>query len=402
MTNRSTEGAPQGRPPEIAITAAELREVPTPCFVIDEDRIMQNCDLLDRVQRESGAKVLLALKGFAAWRLFPAISKKLSGCTCSGLHEALLAHQEFGGEVHVYSPAYSAQDLGEILGIADHVIFNSLHQWDRFASHWEREEKAAGVSRGLRINPQHREVAVEIYDPCAPGSRLGVTAAELQHRLPDGIEGLHFHTLCELGSDALARTLEAIEGRFGTILEDPQLRWFNFGGGHHITKPGYDLENLIDIIRQHRERYRHEVYLEPGEAVALNAGVLIASVLDIVSCDGIDTAILDVSATAHMPDVLEMPYRPVIENAGEPGERAHTIRLGGPTCLAGDIIGDYSFDAPLRVGDRLVFGDMAIYSMVKTTTFNGVQHPAIAIRWSGGETEVVRRFGFEDYRNRLG
>ncbi|MGA1488091.1 MAG: carboxynorspermidine decarboxylase, partial [Planctomycetota bacterium] len=258
-----------------------------------------------------------------------------------------------------------------------------------------------------RINPEHREVAVELYDPCATGSRLGVTAEQLGESLPPGCEGLHFHTLCQLGADALERTLEAVEARFAAALRDPGLRWVNFGGGHHITRPGYDTELLIRLIRDFRERHGVSVILEPGEAVALNAGVLVATVLDVVSSCGIETAILDASATAHMPDVLEMPYRPVIEGGHDPGERAHTYRLGGPTCLAGDVLGEWSFDAPLEPGRRLVLGDMAHYTMVKTTTFNGVPHPAIAVRRAEGydppgRNEVVRTFGYRDYRDRLG
>ena len=392
------------RPIEIAIPGEALTRLPTPSFVVDETRLLENVALLDRVQQESGAKVLLALKGFASWPLFPLISSTLAGCTCSGLHEALLAREKFGGEVHVYSPAFSDADLHAVVAVADHVIFNSLSQFERHDRRWRDPSVAASSlpSRGLRINPEHREVEVELYDPCAPGSRLGIAASELPDTLPDGVEGLHFHTLCELGSDALERTLGAVEEKFARPLADERLKWFNFGGGHHITRPGYDVERLISLITAHREKYGHQVYLEPGEAVALNAGVLVASVLDVVKNGGIETAILDISATAHLPDVLEMPYRPVIENAGEPEERAHTYRLGGLTCLAGDIIGDWSFDEPLVPGSRLVFGDMAHYTMVKTTTFNGVAHPSLAVRWRGGEVELLRTFGYEDYRDRLG
>ncbi len=403
MINRSTDGTETGDFGPIAISGSALRDLETPCYVIDAARIERNCTILDRVQREGGAKVLLALKGFATWSLFPTIARTLAGCAASGLHEAKLAKEKFGKEIHVYSPAFSDADLDEILPIADHVIFNSLAQWERFASRWNAAPAGSLPSRGLRLNPEHREVEVELYDPCAPGSRLGVTAEALGGRLPPGIEGFHFHTLCELNSDALERTLAAVEERFGEALRDPRIRWVNFGGGHHITRADYDVDRLIRLVRDHRARFGHEVILEPGEAIALNTGVLVASVLDVVSSGEIDNAILDVSATAHMPDVLEMPYRPVIEGAGAPGERAHTIRLGGPTCLAGDRIGDYSFDAPLEVGDRLVFGDMAHYTMVKTTTFNGVAHPSIAIYDSRtGESRVVRRFGYEDYRDRLG
>jgi len=406
-TSRSTDplSAPTDLPIEIAIPGALLRDLPSPCFVIDEARIEENCRALARVRRESGAEVLLALKGFANWALFPTIARHLDGCTCSGLHEALLSREEFGGRTCVYSPAYTDEDLEKLLPIADHLIFNSLGQWERFAPQWA--EGRARPSRGLRINPEHREVAVELYDPCATGSRLGVTAEQLGESLPPGCEGLHFHTLCQLGADALERTLEAVEARFAAALRDPGLRWVNFGGGHHITRPGYDTELLIRLIRDFRERHGVSVILEPGEAVALNAGVLVATVLDVVSSGGIETAILDASATAHMPDVLEMPYRPVIEGGHDPGERAHTYRLGGPTCLAGDVLGEWSFDAPLEPGRRLVLGDMAHYTMVKTTTFNGVPHPAIAVRRAEGydppgRNEVVRTFGYRDYRDRLG
>ena len=400
-----TAPSESGRPIEIAIPGSALTRVPTPSFVIDEARIEANCRLLDRVQEEAGAEVLLALKGFANWALFPTVGRHLAGCTCSGLHEAQLSREKFGGTTCVYSPAYSDDDLAQILPIADHVIFNSLAQWHRFDRHWQRGGRLP--SRGLRINPEHREVEVALYDPCAPGSRLGVTAAQLGDTLPDGCEGLHFHTLCELDSDALERTLAAVEEKFGAHLRDPRLKWMNFGGGHHVTRPGYDIERLIRLVKSHREKYGHRVYLEPGEAVALNAGVLVASVLDLVENGGVTNAILDVSATAHMPDVLEMPYRPVIEGGFPAGERAHTYRLGGPTCLAGDVIGDWSFDEPLEPGRRLVFGDMAHYTMVKTTTFNGVPHPSIAVRWRGsdgtdGRIDVVRTFGYEDYRDRLG
>ncbi len=382
----------------IAISGSALADVPTPCFVIDRAALQRNAQRLHQVQQESGAKILLALKGYAAWATFPILKPYLAGCTCSGLHEALLAHEKFGGEVHVYSPAYTEREVESLRSIADHMVFNSLSQWERFAPQWS----AGGPSRGLRLNPEHREVDVALYDPCAPGSRLGVTAETLKGTLPEGIEGLHFHTLCELNSDALARTLLAVEERFEFALRDPRVKWINFGGGHHITRDDYDVARLVKLIQSHRQRYGHDVYLEPGEAVALNAGVLIASVLDVVSSGEVDIAILDTSATAHMPDVLEMPYRPAIEGAAEPGVKKHTFRLGGLTCLAGDVIGDYSFDQPLRVGDRLVFGDMAHYSMVKTTTFNGVPLPSIALHDAAtGETQIVRRFGYGDYRDRL-
>jgi carboxynorspermidine decarboxylase len=384
----------------------------TPCYVVDLGALRRNLATLARAEEESGAAILLALKGFAMWSVFPEVRRRLRGIAASGLHEAELGRREFGGEVHVYSPAYPPEDVPAILDIADHVVFNSFGEWRRhrdaaLAASAARE--AAGRSRlrfGMRVNPEHSEVKVTLYDPCAPRSRLGVTAAEFERAMAagggglEGLSGLHFHTLCELDSDALERTVEVFERRFGAWIGGMQ--WINMGGGHHITRPGYDIERLARVVRDFRRRHDGvEVYLEPGEAIALRTGVLVASVLDIVENE-MPIAILDTSATAHMPDVLEMPYRAEIEGAGQPGEFSHTYRLGGLTCLAGDIIGDYSFRAPLAVGQRLVFLDMAHYTMVKNTTFNGVRLPSIA--WfdpETGETRVVRRFGYEDYRNRL-
>ncbi len=378
----------------------------TPCFLVDEDALERNLRTLASVQERSGARVLLALKGFALWAAAPLIDRYLSGVCCSGLHEAMLGREKFAGEVHVYSPAFRDDEINDILEMADHLSFNSLAQWSRF-----RGAVAAMPDPplcGLRVNPEHREVAVELYDPCAPFSRLGVTAANLAGREAEleGLSGLHFHPLCELNSDALQRTLDAVERRFAWWL--PRVRWVNMGGGHHITRPDYDLDLLVRLISDFRARHGVDVYLEPGEAVGLNAGVLVATVLDVFR-NGMDIAVLDTSATTHMPDVLEMPYRPRLVAVGPdglegglPGERAHTYRLGGLSCLAGDVIGDYSFDRPLRPGDRLVFADMAHYTMVKTTTFNGVPLPSIALhRPSTGAFRVVRRFSYEDYRDRL-
>jgi carboxynorspermidine decarboxylase len=349
------------------------------------------------VGADSGGKVLLALKAFATWSTFPLLRRYLCGTAASGLHEALLAREHFGGEIHVYSPAFAGPDLAELLGFVDHVVFNSLGQWERFrplvASCGRR------VSCGIRVNPEHSEAGKPLYDPCAPHSRLGVTARGWPEEVPDGLEGLHWHNLCEQGADALARTVAAVERRFGRLLG--RVRWVNVGGGHHITRPGYDVGQLVQVVRDLRARWGVEVYLEPGEAVALNTGFLVASVLDVIQ-NGMPVAILDASATAHMPDVLEMPYRPEVVGAGRPGELPYTCRLAGPTCLAGDVIGDYSFARPLRPGGRLVFGDMAHYSMVKNTTFNGVPLPAVATFDPGGAgLKVVRRFGYHDYRDRL-
>jgi carboxynorspermidine decarboxylase len=341
--------------------------------------------------------MLLALKGFAAWSTFPLVGKYLDGVAASGPDEARLGAEELGKQVHTYCPAFDEASLRETIRYSDHVIFNSPSQVDRFRS--IIDEHLSHASFGLRINPEHSEVDVALYDPCAPGSRLGTTQSALVRANLRGIEGLHFHTLCELGADALQRTLAVIEDQFAPWLDDA--KWVNFGGGHHITKPNYDVGLLIDLVREFRRRHRVEVFLEPGEAIALNAGVLVASVLDIVENDG-PIAILDVSATAHMPDILEMPYRPQVRNAAEPGKLTHSYRLGGLSCLAGDMIGEYSFAQPLKVGDRLLFEDMAHYTMVKTTTFNGVRLPSIALYDPRDDSyQVQRRFDYEDYRNRL-
>ncbi|MCA9519714.1 MAG: carboxynorspermidine decarboxylase [Myxococcales bacterium] len=366
----------------------------SPCFVIDLGALEENLRILADVQRRADCKILLALKGFATWSTFELVSRYLSGGAASSPHEAQLAREGLGGEVHVYAPAFSEADLREVLRFADHVVFNSFSQWQRLGA----IALEAGVSCGIRINPEHREVAVALYDPCAPGSRLGVTAATFRPESLEGIEGLHFHTLCELDSDALERTLVSVEEKFGAYL--PQMKWVNFGGGHHITRPSYDRERLVRLVRDFKARYGVEVYLEPGEAIAIRTGVLVATVLDVIENET-QIAILDTSATAHMPDVLEMPYRAEIVGSALPGEKAHSYRLGGLTCLAGDVIGDYSFDEPLRVGQRLTFLDMTHYTMVKTTNFNGVRLPSIALRHTDGRIELVRRFDYASYRDRL-
>ncbi|MEI6149335.1 MAG: carboxynorspermidine decarboxylase [bacterium] len=376
----------------------ETNGIETPCYVVDEGKLEANLKRLDEVQSRTGCKILLALKGFAMFSTFPLIRRYLWGAAASSLCEARLAAEEFQREVHVYEPAYRADEFPELIGYAHHIVFNSFAQWRAFKPVVERSGKP--VRCGIRINPQHSEVKVALYDPCAAGSRLGVTLDQFQGQDLTGLSGLHFHTLCELNSDALERTLEAVEARFGGYLATMQ--WVNFGGGHHITRADYDVDRLCRVIQGFRQRYPHlEVYLEPGEAIALNTGVLVASVLDIVH-NAMDIAILDTSAAAHMPDVLEMPYRPNIVGAGQPGEFAHTYRLGGLTCLAGDVIGDYSFPAPLEIGRKLVFLDMAHYTMVKNNTFNGVGLPSIALyQPDTGKVRVVRKFGYEDYRNRL-
>ena len=374
----------------------------SPSWVIDMTALENNLRILADVQERAGCKILIALKGFATWSTFPLVRKYLSGATASAPHEARLAHEKLGGELHAYAPAYSESDISELLPICDHLVFNSLSQWQLFRSRVEAHNTAhpdRRVSCGLRINPEHREVAVALYDPCAPGSRLGVTREALRPELMEGLEGLHFHTLCELDSDALERTVAAVEEKFGDLL--PKLKWLNLGGGHHITRPGYDTDRLVRIVKRLKERYGVAVYLEPGEAVAIRTGVLVATVLDIVENNG-PIAILDTSATAHMPDVLEMPYRPEVVGAGNPGEKAYNYRLGGLTCLAGDMIGEYSFDHPLVVGERIVLLDMSHYTMVKTSNFNGVRLPSIVLRQQDGQYELVKKFGYEVYRDRLG
>ncbi|MBU4119559.1 MAG: carboxynorspermidine decarboxylase [Proteobacteria bacterium] len=375
----------------------DVSGVPTPSYVCDRASLARNLTILDRVQQRTGCRILLALKGFAMFSLFGQIREVLHGASASSLSEARLASEEFGKEVHVYAPAYGDDEFTEILTCADHLVFNSFRQWQQF------KERVAGagkkISCGIRVNPQYSEVDVDLYNPCGRFSRLGVVRDQFRPELLEGIEGLHFHALCEQGADALEHTVAAFEEKFGEFL--PGMQWVNFGGGHHITREGYDLDRLCATISRIQEKYGVQVYLEPGEAIGLNIGVLVTRVMDIVENE-MRTAILDTSATAHMPDVLEMPYRPVLFGAGEVGEFAHTYRLGGLSCLAGDVVGDYSFPEPLAIGQRLVFGDMAHYTMVKTTTFNGVRLPSIVVCDSRtGESEVVRSFGYEDYKSRL-
>jgi len=374
----------------------DTHNIPTPCYVCDKAVLERNLKILDSVQKKTGCKIIMALKGFAMFSLFPLIRKVLQGTTASSLDEARLGFEEFGKEVHICAPAYREDEFKELLGYSDHIVFNSFSQWNRFKPIIQAGRKP--VQCGLRVNPEHSEVAVPIYDPCGPGSRLGITRENFKPRELSGISGLHFHTLCELNADALKRTLPVFEKKFGEFLID--MRWVNFGGGHHITRKDYDVELLCRLINEFKTRYPLQVYLEPGEAIALNAGVLVASVLDIIH-NQMDIAILDTSAAAHMPDVLEMPYRPEIRGAGKPGEHPYTYRLGGLTCLAGDVIGDYAFPEPLKVGSKLIFQDMAHYTMVKNNTFNGVRLPSIAVADSSGNIRIVRKFGYEDYRNRL-
>lgn len=374
--------------------------VPSPCFVIDKAAIEYNLDILHRVQVESGAKILAALKAFSCWSLAPLFHQAVSGTCASGLHEARLGREEYSGEVHCYSAAYKEADLIKILAIADHVVFNSFSQWQRFKSLAMTAKKTRPqLQFGIRINPEHSESDVPIYDPCAPCSRMGVPLSEFKPELLDGISGLHFHTLCQQDLPPLQRTLAAVEEKFGDYLA--QMTWINFGGGHHITRADYQVDELIQLLKNFSKKYEVQIYLEPGEAVAIHSGVLVAEVLD-VTWNGMPQAILDTSATCHMPDVLEMPYRADILGAGQPGELAHTYRLGGMTCLSGDVIGDYSFAEPLDIGQRVMFDDMAHYTMVKTTTFNGINLPAIAL-WDSrsDDLQLLREFGYDDFKQRL-
>ena len=371
---------------------AELR---TPAFVVDEGLLKRNLELLADVARRAGCKILLAQKAFSMYRCYPLIRQYLAGSTASGLYEARLGREEFGGEVHVFKPAYTEEEFEALLAVADHLVFNSPRQVEKYAA----RARAAGKQVGLRVNPEHStQEGHAIYDPCAPGSRLGTTLANFDPAQLPLLDGLHMHTLCEQDSDDLESTVQALEEKFGPYLHG--LKWLNLGGGHHITRPGYDVERLVKLVRRLHETYGVEVYLEPGEAVVLNAGFLVSRVLEVVH-NGMDIAILDASAACHMPDVLEMPYRPPVRGSGQPGEKAHTYRLAGPTCLAGDVIGDYSFDEPLEEGSRIVLEDMALYTMVKTNTFNGMPLPDLCLRHEDGTLELVRRFGYEDFKGRL-
>jgi len=375
----------------------DVASLRTPCYVIDRGYLQENLDVLAQVQEEAGCKILLALKGFAAWSVFDQVKPVLPGAAASALWEAKLAREFIGGEVHLCAPAYRDDEFDEFLHTVNHIVFNSLAQYEHFRSRVQRSR--AAVQCGLRINPRHSEVKTAIYDPCAPGSRLGITRDQLGNKLPEGITGLHFHTLCELNSDALERTWQAVERQFAPLLR--QIDWLNLGGGHHITRDDYDVERLCRLVREIREKYNVQVYLEPGEAIALHTGFLVGSVLDLVHNE-MDIAILDTSASAHMPDVLEMPYRPAITNAAQPGVLAHTYRLAGMTCLAGDVIGDYSFAEPLRIGDKLILHDMAHYTMVKNTMFNGINLPDIVLYDPATDTFTSQRhFTYADYKSRL-
>ncbi len=369
------------------------KNIPTPIYISEEKKLKENLELLAYVQEKSAAKILLALKGFAFKASFPLMRAYLHGCCASGLHEARLAHEAFQREVHTYAPAFKDKEIDEIIHISNHLVFNSFSQWQKY------KERALGkVSCGLRVNPEVSAAPTNLYNPCSTHSRLGITKKEFRDDLLDGIEGLHFHALCEQDADALELVLKGFEEKFGHLI--PHMKWINFGGGHHITRNDYDVEKLIMIIKEFKARYDVEVYLEPGEAVGWQTGVLVATVLDIVH-NGIDIAILDTSAEAHMPDTLIMPYRAEVRGAGKAEEKAYTYRLGGNTCLAGDIMGDYSFDAPLKIGDKIIFEDQIHYTIVKNTTFNGIKLPDLAIEREDGSLEIVKKFGYDDYQRRL-
>jgi len=374
-----------------------LQLSPSPAYVVDLGRLRHNLAILDHVQQRSGARILLALKAFSMWSVFPIIRETLQGVCASSPWEARLGREQFGREVHSFAAAFKENDVVELLQISNHLVFNSFGQLERFRPLWEKEK--GRVSIGLRVNPEHSEGHTEIYDPCAANSRLGIPRKEFEGRSLSGVEGLHFHTLCEQLFEPLERTAKAFEEKFGEFL--PRMKWLNFGGGHHITREGYDIDGLVELVKYFRDKYDLEVYLEPGEAVAIGTGILVAEVLDVVN-NGMDIAILDVSATCHMPDILEMPYRPGIKGGYNPGEKPYTYRLGGASCLAGDVIGDWSFEQPLHPGDRLAFEDMSHYTMVKTTTFNGIQHPHICtFEPETKDLKVVRSFGYEDFKQRL-
>lgn len=373
----------------------DTNNIPTPCYIIDEAKLLRNLEILHGVEERTGAKILLAQKAFSCYHFYPLIAQYISGTACSGLYEARLGYECMGKENHVFSAAYREEEFDEILSYCGHIIFNSFTQLERFRN----KTLAAGKKIGLRINPEHStQEGHEIYDPCSPKSRLGITLKNFRPELLDGVSGLHFHTLCEQNSDDLETTLNAVEEKFGEFLS--KMEWINFGGGHHITREDYDIPRLERCIKRMQEKYGLTVYLEPGEAVALNAGYLVTKVLDVIDND-VPVAILDTSAACHMPDVLEMPYRPPLFGSGKPDEKPFTYRLGSQTCLAGDFIGEYSFDHELKYGDKLVFGDMAIYSMVKNNTFNGMPLPQILMLTCDGKVDFLKQFNYNDFKSRL-
>ena len=370
--------------------------LPSPCWLLETNKLTDNLNTIAYIKTQSGAKVLLALKGYALWKSFDTLRPYLDGCCASGLHEAKLAHETFGKEVHTYAPAFKEEEIEEIATLSHHMVFNSPSQFKKYAQ--KAKTINPSLSLGLRVNPEYSEAPKEIYNPCGIHSRLGTTLAHFDESILHQCEGLHFHALCEQSAAALESVLEHFEAKFGNYIS--QMKWINFGGGHHITRKGYNVEKLINLIKNFKSKYNVEVYLEPGEAIGWETGTLVTTVLDIVH-NGIDIAILDSSAEAHMPDTIIMPYRAEVLGAGKAGEKAYTYRLAGNTCLAGDIMGDYSFNTPLAIGDKVIFLDQMHYTMVKATTFNGIKLPSIAIQKSDGSVEVVREFGYEDFKGRL-
>ena len=375
----------------------DISKLPSPCYLVDERLLKKNLEILDYVQERTGANIILATKAFSMYSTFPLIGKYLKGVTSSSLHEARLGYEEMGKEVHIFAPAYREDEFDEIMKYSDHIVFNSFNQWKKYRDKVKNFE-GKKIECGIRINPEYSEIETDIYNPCFENSRMGVTLANFEEDELEGIDGLHFHTMCEQNSDTLERTIKVVDEKFGKYIK--KMKWINFGGGHHITREDYDLDTLIKSINFIKDKYGVQVYLEPGEAIALNTGFLVSTVLDTTK-NGMDIAILDTSAECHMPDVLAMPYRPNIIGAGKPNEYEHTYRFGGPTCLAGDIIGDYSFEQPLKPGDKLVFCDMAIYSMVKNNTFNGINLPAIVKYSEEKGVEIIKQFGYEDFKSRL-
>lgn len=374
----------------------DISSLPTPSYIVDERLLIKNLEKLKSIIDRTGCRILLAQKGFSMFYFYPLIKKYLNGTTASSLYEARLGFEEMGNETHIFNPSYREDEIDEILSMVDHIVFNSFNQWSKYKNIVKSHER--DISCGLRVNPEYSSVETEIYNPTGKFSRFGVTKVNFKEDELDGIDGLHFHALCEQNSDALEATLVAFEEKFGQYLHG--MKWVNFGGGHHITRDDYDVEKLINCINHIKNKYNVEVYLEPGEAVALNTGFLVTEVLDTIYNE-MDILLVDTSAACHMPDVIEMPYRPFIINSGMPNEKAYTYKLGGPTCLAGDVIGDYSFDNPINIGDKLIFTDMAHYSMVKNNTFNGINLPAIAVYTEKDGVKVIRSFKYEDFRNRL-
>lgn len=374
----------------------DISSLPTPSYIVDERLLIKNLEKLKSIIDRTGCRILLAQKGFSMFYFYPLIKKYLNGTTASSLYEARLGFEEMGNETHIFNPSYREDEIDEILSMVDHIVFNSFNQWSKYKNIVKSHER--DISCGLRVNPEYSSVETEIYNPTGKFSRFGVTKVNFKEDELDGIDGLHFHALCEQNSDALEATLVAFEEKFGQYLHG--MKWVNFGGGHHITRDDYDVEKLINCINHIKNKYNVEVYLEPGEAVALNTGFLVTEVLDTIYNE-MDILLVDTSAACHMPDVIEMPYRPFIINSGMPNEKTYTYKLGGPTCLAGDVIGDYSFDNPINIGDKLIFTDMAHYSMVKNNTFNGINLPAIAVYTEKDGVKVIRSFKYEDFRNRL-